>query len=108
MRVVMRPIAFKLEEVADGDLQRSRVFLPVEIEEEIATALHDAGIDRKPHALGRFEAESHIERAEIAGAVTAGLECGTDTDVFDDRDERPELRGETARDGQWKLAIADS
>ena len=72
MRVVMSPIAFRLRKSLTVSSSAPAYSLAVEVEEEIAAALDDAGVDRQAHALRRLEAESHVERAEVAGAVSAG------------------------------------
>ena len=57
------------QEVGDRQLERAGVLALVEVEEEVAAALDDAGVDGEADAVRRLEAEREVGRAEVALAV---------------------------------------
>ena len=95
IRVVMSPIA--LSRSRRRQLERAGVLPAVGVEEEVAAALDDAGVDREADAVRRLEAERTIDRPEVAGAVGRTRGPPAHADVLDDRLERPEHRAETGR-----------
>ena len=79
------------EKIEDAELERARILAAIDVDEQVATALDDAGVDRQSDPVRRLEAKADVDRAEVA-ALAREREVRAQPDVLDDRGKRAKLR----------------
>ena len=102
IRVVTSPIALRLRKSATVS-SIAPAYSPCSgVEEEVAAALDDAGVEREADAVRRLEAEPEVGGAEVAVAAGRERQLDAQPDVLDDGLQRSELaldrRAELERD----------
>ena len=79
------------QELQELELEGSGVLAAVGVQEQVAAAADDAGVDGQPDAVRRLEAELQVREAEVAVAVRRERQVRVRADVLDDRGDRAEL-----------------